>query len=333
MKTLLFALALTLAGYAGAANVPHSTSVTATPNENVSTQLPVWALEHANSARMWQLNTDSTGALRTSNAGVTGGAASAVSIIASVRLGVTITSVAAGVSMPVYVVPGGAAQAVSVISSVGLAVTVTGFTNVTLPVEITDGVNGIASLALVGATVANNVTALAAIGLNYGYNAGFSSSVPIYGQAHSVAFNSGFYALDTNTNIYGLNGAVISDTNAMPVEGSVTKTAMPRWTLLTVTNFSVTGPTVINLTATAGASGTMKYKFQAVGPAGGGTGIYWCAAPNATWIPPQGFFAVTATPIVDDYLAPGFHLDMSPTAAALTVTVQVEGYILSGVTP
>lgn len=112
--------------------------------------------------------------------------------------------------------------------------------------------------------------------------------------------------------------------------GSVglSNTVVPQWTILSIASYTLSATVQINLTATAGSSGIMKYKLTSLG---GGAGFYHCTTPNGTWVTPAAYYAVSTTPIIDDNLAPGTCLMLSATAAACTVQVEISK--LSAVAP
>jgi len=104
------------------------------------------------------------------------------------------------------------------------------------------------------------------------------------------------------------------------------------WTVLSATTRVINAPTVVNLTNVAGTSGIMKYQFSSSNSAS--AGVYWVVTANSTWVPPVSYYATSTTPIVDDNLAAGTHLNLSPVSATdISNTVQIIVSKLSSVAP
>lgn len=110
----------------------------------------------------------------------------------------------------------------------------------------------------------------------------------------------------------------------------VTSTTMPSWTVVSTASYSVTGTTRVDLATVAGSGRIYMYKLSALGP---GAGLYYGTAPSTTWVPPVSYYAVSTTPVVEDYLTTGTFLQLSATASAVTVTAQVTIYSLTQVVP
>lgn len=112
----------------------------------------------------------------------------------------------------------------------------------------------------------------------------------------------------------------------------VTSTTMPSWGIVYNADVTINAPTVINLTATAGTSGIMKY---ALGSSNSNSaGFYWGYAADATWAPPRYFYSTSTTAFIDDYLSAGTHLDLSPASATdISNTAKLIIWKLSQVVP
>ncbi len=126
-----------------------------------------------------------------------------------------------------------------------------------------------------------------------------------------------------------VNPAAAAGTNIIGAVG-VTSTTYTSWTIASVASYSLTGTTAIDLATVAGSGRIFKYKITALGP---NAGFYHGTASNSTWVGPLGYYAVSTTPVIDDYLTTGTYLNLSATAAAMTVTVQVEISKLTQVVP
>lgn len=87
-----------------------------------------------------------------------------------------------------------------------------------------------------------------------------------------------------------------------------------------ITAVAVTGTVLVNITTAAGVDGPCVVTIE--GGTGPNAGLYWGILPNSTWVRPVSYLAVSTTPIMVT-VGSGSHLQLSATAAAVTVNARV----------
>lgn len=86
------------------------------------------------------------------------------------------------------------------------------------------------------------------------------------------------------------------------------------------TAVAITGTVMVNITTAAGVNTPCEVCiYPGMGP---NAGFYYSFVPTSTWVAPGAYLAVSTTPICKTW-GVGYHLILSPTAAALTVNAQV----------
>jgi hypothetical protein len=131
--------------------------------------------------------------------------------------------------------------------------------------------------------------------------------------------------------IFLAGGFVIEAAPRKSVTGSVYQTA-GKYTVLSSTTRTITGPVTVNLTFTASNGITIttltanEIVYFFLGGLGPASGFYYDIGNTMTgWTEPFGFFmpASPTAPILIDGCAPGTVLFLSPTASAETFTAKI----------
>lgn len=161
---------------------------------------------------------------------------------------------------------------------------------------------------------------------NVSLNAG-TASIGSITSAGNVSLNAGTSSIGSITSAG--NVSLNAGTSTIGAVG-VTSTVMPSWTVVSTASYSLTGTVNIDLATVAGSGRVFMYKISALGP---GAGFYYDLAPSSTWVQPASYYAVSTTPVVEDYITTGSFLQLSATASAVTVTVKAMIYKLTQVVP
>jgi hypothetical protein len=125
---------------------------------------------------------------------------------------------------------------------------------------LTSGISSPSSSYL-GVSIVSGAAGLSSSASVYGLNINTGNYIPVYVRANDAGFLAGSNALETNTNLNGINGAALSASNPLPV--SITGISLPSTTVkfgMTPVTYasSVQGTSCQGLTITAASSLTIS---------------------------------------------------------------------------